>query len=571
MVFRSVTIGSPPQATGSSYLVPGWWVRAWEKSSRHTDALNQLVDSKSIHVGGLFDLPMPKALSIWVLMLNQVHQKLLDQQDFQSRKVLFSTSEMGRLSGIDLGNEADQLMLDAAFKSFFGSRLWGRGAESLSAYPLFEGELQQSVQGDIAGYLVSVSSWTREVLIGVSDGHNDLMRAICGKPTASGVLGDSGPISLCYPAWLDFSDLERSVYLRMESLMQWDLPLLHIEGVFSVGIQDLFHGYAHGSFVDRLRILGGLGRKLVDHGIMVPEPEVSFYACDRAVNNAENPSLVWQASRDRRCCEEQRVFLGMAFESMRRCPDSEDILGLWQAMAPRAGSIGIDLDRLWRSIAEIPGGICSVGPNRVIQLHNLFFEWALRRPPLSDWPLPEFVRESEIYAICRLQGEIASDFRRFVDLALRDDASQKIIGIGTDISLACSSLSNSSEVYLRLSGTASRGLPGMAVKASDEKTGEIARTKVLPSIAEDLNDEILGPPNTRLLSLSDSKMLRIAHDELEKMMKMDQKTFLFLKSNYLRSLEDGQRALLLDFQRRMKPNLFDQQLKQRLVRFMVSN
>jgi hypothetical protein len=68
-----------------------------------------------------------------------------------------------------------------------------------------------------------------------------------------------------------------------------------------------------------------------------------------------------------------------------------------------------------------------------------------------------------------------------------------------------------------------------------------------------------------------SALLRIAREELEKMMKADVRSFSALKESYLKSLEEPQRQLMCDVERRMKPQLFDQQLKQRLVRFMVEH
>ncbi len=66
-------------------------------------------------------------------------------------------------------------------------------------------------------------------------------------------------------------------------------------------------------------------------------------------------------------------------------------------------------------------------------------------------------------------------------------------------------------------------------------------------------------------------MLRTASDELQKMRTAHPEHYDRLKRSYFDSLDDIGRKLMLDVQKRMQASMFEEHLRQRLVRFMVES
>lgn len=568
-----------PIHSTSALIMPGWWARAYgslySSGFDPSQKLNQGAADPSI-----YPLRDTDTLNFWAMMIDECQRKMQLPEFRVDKEIRLEWKSCQKRFGSE--DPHSTVFQQKCFEDFLNLRLIAPRAPSRRmVHGVFDRRVH--LQGDLetAELCIRVDSWAQEVLSGVSDGHNEALRALSGDPCVSDFLGEDAPLSVRKPAWLDLGREEQLLYFRLEQLMQWETTqsLLHLEGVYAADLQELFKGLkipdqvlgAHSPLMERLRILGRLGRKLVEHGILAWEPESSFYACSRA-SEGQEPRLLWQANRDRSKSDEQRDFFGQLFEAFRRSSGIEALIPLWQAIAPRASTSGLDLHRLWMTISEFPGGVFRVGPTRVIQVHNLFFEWSIRRASFSDIALSDEIRSFEIASYCRLQGDIAADFRQFMDLVQANPDEVQGLLESPLASIGLSGDFNNSPLLFRIR-EAIRMENASTTVLSDEKKSILAPIIQVESITPTTeqkrsNGEV---SETRLLSLSESKMVRIAHDELEKMLKSDPRAYESLKQNYMKSLEDSQRSLMLDFQRRMKAPLFEQQLKQRLVRFMVSH
>src|SRR5690606_5703964 len=64
---------------------------------------------------------------------------------------------------------------------------------------------------------------------------------------------------------------------------------------------------------------------------------------------------------------------------------------------------------------------------------------------------------------------------------------------------------------------------------------------------------------------------KLAAEELMRIRAQDPKSYNELKHNYFASLDQHRKKLILDFQSRMQPELFDNHLKHSLIKFMVES
>lgn len=554
----------------SSYLVmPGWWAQAYETAEvrQRQDALVLLPDvSRTVA-----PFARPQVLRYVSLLVDACQQALQALSSDASQQIILRWSDCLRSFGVN--EVADRAHLLEAFEGLSGLRILNpRDGQVLS---VFGDDACLASETDDVVFRADLKPWTAELLLGLSDGHKDAARVLSDATSVGFVLGQKPPLCLSRPLWLDLSASEQLLYCRLEKAMQWDVSLLHLEGVYGVGLAGLFDQYDDaiddgGSLLmQRLRRLGRLGLKMVEHGIMVREPESSFYASARQKGD-QGPTIIWQASTETERSEEERCFFASAFESLRKLEGITPLLPIWQRVAPNISRSGLDLKQIYARISEIPGGVFRVSPTSFVQAHHLFFEWSLRNTKFaSPIALSVDTRSQQPFSLCHLDGDVVQNFTRFLDLAANSDMITKLLANDPEISLGqmifspernlLRALLDAPRYEILLENDQKAIAPAAAPPYSEAtKVSDLVKLKAQNS-------------STRLLSLAESKMIRIAHDELEKMWKTDQRAYETLKDRYLKSLEENQRSLMLDFQRRMKPTVFEEQIKQRLVRFMVSH
>jgi hypothetical protein len=121
--------------------------------------------------------------------------------------------------------------------------------------------------------------------------------------------------------------------------------------------------------------------------------------------------------------------------------------------------------------------------------------------------------------------------------------------------------------------SAGAAVAGASVAAAAASAGQgAAKAPVVPAQALDV--DVGGAAGGRGGAISGalaSRMRRIAADELAKMRSSHPDRYKDLKRVYLESLDEVGRRLMVDVQRRMQPTMFEEHLRQRLVRFMVDN
>ena len=122
--------------------------------------------------------------------------------------------------------------------------------------------------------------------------------------------------------------------------MQWDMKWLQLDGVVGGDMESLFcdikvsvrksSSGASSQLMDRLRILGRLGRKLMGHGVITRDTNLSYLAVSSVhESGANSPMVIWQASSDRLRSLEEQLYFGKAAASLLKLtvePVFDDIL-----------------------------------------------------------------------------------------------------------------------------------------------------------------------------------------------------------------------------------------------------
>jgi hypothetical protein len=80
-----------------------------------------------------------------------------------------------------------------------------------------------------------------------------------------------------------------------------------------------------------------------------------------------------------------------------------------------------------------------------------------------------------------------------------------------------------------------------------------------------------APKKSQISQALATRMLKTASEELSRMRGTYPDRYQQLKKSYITSLDESSRSLFLDFQRRMQPSVFEDHIKQKLIKYMVDN
>lgn len=105
-----------------------------------------------------------------------------------------------------------------------------------------------------------------------------------------------------------------------------------------------------------------------------------------------------------------------------------------------------------------------------------------------------------------------------------------------------------------------------SIPLSEAEENPKASSFVTP-IAEELSK--LSEKESGRAERTDSKLLRMAENELHDLFERDRKGYLELKRKYIESLNPSQKSMLLEVEKRLRPKVFEDQIRFRLVRYMV--
>jgi hypothetical protein len=296
-------------------------------------------------------------------------------------------------------------------------------------------------------------------------------------------------------------------------------------------------------------------------------------------NRLTGPMMVWQASRERLASDALHAYRRTAANAIAKgwFGDSEPYLLQLCFDSATTGSVAPIASQMWRELAKIPADKqpmpLDVQPGQIILPQALYYEYCLRAHPASLWPLPSGIAGGPLGELIRdpRAPDLVSRFEKFWSLIEDDLELQQSL---------------SDEPMMTLSSAATRGVNEVATAlkqrlANRPETLPAASSEVKPRLIAQVAEEGKKEPPIQVsekplrpAAVSGAlaaRMMKTASEELAKMRAGDLTRYEQLKKAFFASLDDTSRKLLLDVQKRIQPNMFDEQLRQRLVRFMVEN
>lgn len=183
--------------------------------------------------------------------------------------------------------------------------------------------------------------------------------------------------------------------------------------------------------------------------------------------------------------------------------------------------------------------------------------WQAATVPESGGLISDDARKTPFYAAVLASRDlgISASFAAFCQLALSDSAA--FVQLVAELLQTPLTSSSSSSALVPASPTPVADVPA-------KRPVNVQQSRMPRGLG-------LAPQAPLTILKHDGRMREAAREELAAMQRLNASQFQELKKNYLNSLSDSSRKVVLDLQKHMQPNDFAAHLNDHLVRFMLEN
>lgn len=563
-----------PFGLDTKFIMPAWWVKAFEA-----------VVSLPLKVADPFDLSFQMGL---IPALNRPELDALGSLLHKIQSQLLNGSEKITIRVTDHMKSSpytglqQRFAFDRILQLISATHLASYGAEGdATTRPLFRGfRIDSNHPRQEWNIQFEVESHNRELIFGYIDPYAELLRTCEKQERNFKYCGSTPPLKLWKPVWLELQGHDQIIFLRLEKTMQWEQKLLRLDGVIGDELASLCRDLifsrkrsaivAPSQFSQTLRILRRLGRRLIDHGLLLESAPYDYCSFPEDLNG---PVLTWQLA------PHYLAEIGsFEYENAVAC-DFDQKRDWMKLIAILAGPKEVDR---WRSLeapsrhwqtAELDeirqAGICAAETSYLFSLRPLFIELFIRSDMAHPLSLYQEIWESPYRQVFEPQEtDFDQRFQNFQNVLAEEEDPQRALR-----QLFAKSLANpknqsqaqvlehlvvGSELISQRQSFASQSIARSSSSQKEQKRRQPMRAA---------SNQLMTPDEQQ----ASANLKQEAIEELSKMRKFDQKKYQKLKEAYLQTLDPEKKKIIIEVRQRLHPEVFDDHLKQSLVKFMLEN
>lgn len=465
-----------------------------------------------------------------------------------------------------------------------GVRIQSQGGRFI---PLIRSELTARHDTEDAGALqLEFTDLGVECCLGLIDPYKDTLRKLKGEAYLLGPDSYRAPIAVPRALWHELNLNELTCLLRMEKSMQWDLKWLHLNHTFGISFRELFAGVkinirkgGDTEFKRQLRFLERFGKKLLDHGYSKYSHEGQYLYLNEGSGDLHSQESVlgWTMSPGALQWENFERYQNscVAFLEADVNSYSGGIPKLVEQIASikhGAQNLLLELTEFRKKISDNGamlafGGAVGLG----VSGFALFSDIVIRAELGGNWQ----PHSEALDFFGHDQRSLGEKWRAFkancnsdkgeLTAQITDKSKWFLFGDENYADLQRKWLQIAKKEVLEVGSSVS--LNGEARELGNAKVD--SRTSKVPSEREDMPET----PTSKKLTTTGlgSKLRRIAAEELKRLKRQQPKVYEQLAAKYLDSLGKEERKTWNEVVSRLNPSLREQQLKMRLIRFMVDN
>ena len=598
----NIQVMADSQTQQARFFAPEWWVRTYQFALDIAGAGVQQI--KNDIVGHcLFPSLDSQELNFLGHVLGEFQQQILagsnqknlseDRETVSGRTISLTVLPEVLIRHVGATGVAGRNVFFRLLQTIPGIRLSNSAGSALEnricPQPLFISEQWENHEGGPEAKLELAEMGT-EAILGYCGSHSSFLSSIRADSSIVRYRNDSPPLVLWRSIWLELGAQEQAVLMRMEKAMQWDFRWLHLDGIFSEGLEELFRGIrlpntkssageATSDLGKKLRLLAKIGKKLLEHGWLAPARDPSYLAVadDFSKSGSSGPDLVWHVSEQRLNMTELQDYRNSVSRwlSKVRWPQCNNYWNLFLDHGLSGGGAGSARElSFWSD--QPSRNVVLLGAAEILEIEALVSEWRIRQAVGSKLPLSEELAATEGAKICLEQSRSPQEVSESFSSWLADN--QELVAVLRDSPLAtiASKVSrHSTELELCIKAFHS--------KLNRLETGSSGHTSRISEPGSSLSTSIRSGsipsmPATGSAATSAvqaqvmaSRMRRVAAEELQRLKDGQPAQYRDLRTSFLQSLDEASRKVFAEVQARMEPRVFDEHLRQRLVKFMIDN
>lgn len=558
----------------TKFVMPSWWARAFEAVAVLPLKISDPFDLSS-QMGLIPALSRPELDALGSL-IHKIQIQLLSGMHKISIRVTDHVKSSPYTS-LQQRFAFDRILqlISATHLAAYGvdgeatTRPLFRGFRIDSHHPRQEWNIQFDVDPD-----------NRELLFGYIDPYAELQRTCEKRERNLRYCSAFPPLKLWKPVWLELQGYDQTIFLRFEKAMQWEQKLLRLDGVVGDELAELFRDmkfskkksavFTPSRFSQSLRILRRLGRRLIDHGILL---ESSPYDYCSLPDDTQGPILSWQLAPHYLADLAATDYEEAVASDFDRRRDWTSLIGIiagpqeierWQNLGEFfQGWQGMSADSFRKSTE------CVVDSSFLYSLRPLFLELMIRFEMSHPLSLFDELKDGSYRAIFSASDlNYDQKFEAFrEELACTEDRQRELKRL---FALSLSNLKNQNQPQvLEHLVAASALVQKRATAGYATLKSSIVKSEPLKPAVGPLNQ----PPSisNRDDLQSAPRLKQEAIEELAKMRKYDKSRYQKLKESYLETLDSEKRKIIFEVKQRLQPEIFDDHLKQSLVKFMLES
>ena len=525
-----------PHAT--SFFLPHWWVEVFDRAT----VVHAAGGDPDAYVSTVKFLPYLKPLQLKLCsqIISIMQHQLLD--GVRDNIIISLPRVYNELQLLTRRQRTQAQLLLHELRSF--RLLHVREEGKVQAWSLFTDETWCSSAAGVSVEL-QLAAWGRELLLGYCEPYADFVRrAQQGLPLRS--LCASAPLHLWKSVWLDLQGAEQLLYLRLEAAAQQQGNWLNLEHTLCQSLADCSAGLQC-SEVELLRLLTALGKKLTEHGCLLPHPVPRAVFLD--AEQRQQAQLLWTLARFptvQQNCQQWRQAVCADLCTRQLAQTWEQLLALLvpdrrQRHQKLLNSFMALLSRL--DVQEDVAVLTMFTAGCPLLDIALFFEWSLRRT-LSVLSLPSALVPSVVGNMLDADNAVPLH-TRFANFRHWIKENPHFVQELRSTPQAC------------LVSSATAGVP--CAEVGSPQSSPPSATEVAPT------------PEARPEAIGGKHLRKIAALELRKIVSRSRSEYNRLERSYFASLSPETRQSILEVKKHMQAGIFENHLRPRLISFMIAD
>ncbi|RZA26532.1 MAG: hypothetical protein EOP10_03330 [Proteobacteria bacterium] len=551
--------------SAASFIVPLWWIRAFEVASqlRNLDSDPYAMSEN----GGLSPALTDAELNAFLVIIQSSQQQILSGQKWlkfdhdllsKNHPAMNRTRSFLFLRVIQMLRSLQILPIN--------------GGDHKETIFFFEREERRRDSDGSYKSMFRLNNLASELLLGYSEPYSEVLRLVEGKARAQRYLGHYEPLSLRPSVWLDLAQLEQYIFLQLRKATLWEESSYRWDSVFGRGFDEFFanlvlpkvrnkEGIELSPFRQKIRLLKRVGRKLIDHGVIKSAHNIDYLAID---SDADPLTVIWQLHESETQAEERKIFETDVARYFRENHLEVALKKLVPVINPSAKTD--EMSAFWKEIEDKERtesvGHIKIEKNIILSISALFFEWHLRSKNTDMFAMPGWLKESPALKLITSSAPLGERLNGFAAMIKSQPEYQKDIEQLPRASLVAPSSLKQADILERFAASSSSSTPKtMQSQSAAARRDAKAATNIAMPASKPVTVQ-KGP---------DPELRKQATEELQRLREREPARYQTLKAKYLEDLETEKKQIIFEMKERMQPHAFDDHLKYSLVKYMVDN